>query len=148
MIRRRKVYMRSPVLCLAVFLAVSVSNGFSLAQGAPPATPERTVELWMTYMQRQSWDQMVKIAQLTWLKGKDPKKAAQQIANNYDFFQVKSWKITDVERQTGVACKVTVEVMTQLGRKTMEAKVIREAAPFTPSKSGKWGVNPISAMLR
>ena len=110
-------------------------------------TPEDIVNEWLAYAKGQKWEEMVKIAQMTWVSKKGSK-AAEEISWNYDFFDIKNWKIVSTSKQRDTFFTITVEVDTQLGEKTMKANVIRETSPYQESVNGKWGINPISAMLR
>lgn len=110
-------------------------------------TPEDIVNEWLSFAQEERWEEMVKIAQLTWVSNKGLK-AAEEISWNYDFFDIQGWRILSTSKKSDTFYTVTAEVDTQLGKKTMNASVIREIAPYQPSVNGKWGINPISAMLR
>ena len=110
-------------------------------------TPEDVVNKWLTYAKDQNWDAMATISQLTW-KSKKGSSAAEEISWNYDFFDIKSWRIISSIKKSDTFYTVKVEIETQLGKKTMKANVIREISPYQESVNGKWGINPISAMLR
>ncbi|MEK0336892.1 MAG: hypothetical protein QQN41_05595 [Nitrosopumilus sp.] len=110
-------------------------------------TPEDIVNDWLSFAREKKWQEMAKIAQMTWVSKKGSK-AAEEISWNYDFFDIKSWKIISTSRQRDTFYTITVEVDTQLGKKVMKANVIKEISPYQESVNGKWGINPISAILR
>lgn len=118
-----------------------------IVQAPKEKTPEDIVNKWLTYTKKQKWEKMVEIAQMTWVSKKGSK-AAEEISWNYDFFDIKDWRIVSTSKQRDTFYTITVEVDTQLGVKTMKANVIQEISPYQESMKGKWGINPISAMLR
>lgn len=128
-----------PTLALSALLTAPVE-----AQVAADAA-RRVAEQWLAHAQRAEWGRMVPLAQATWRARYTLEQTRTRISNNYDFFDIRSWKVLRVKPMQvprGVALEgytVTVQVETQLGRKFMTANVIREG--------GRWGVNPTSAML-
>ena len=141
--RFNKCHIILSMLLLVACVATSVSE-IPAQRGE---TPEDIVNRWLLLAKEQKWDEMTKIAQLTWVNKKGSK-AAEEISWKYDFFEISSWRIISTSRTSDTFYTITVEVQTQLGTKTMKANVIREIAPYQPSKNGKWGVNPVSAMLK
>lgn len=110
-------------------------------------TSREIIELWLEYLKQGKWSSMADLCQISWFKDyRDT--AAIFIKNQYDFFAISSYKIIDENKNAQCLHKYTVEIDTQLGKRIMIANVICEIAPFKPSLDGKWGVNPISAILK
>ena len=105
------------------------------------------MELWLKYLIQRKWEKMADLCQLSWLKS-EVNTAGFFIKNQYDFFSVLSWKIINENKNAKCLHKYTAELNTQLGERIMIANIICEIAPFKPSLDGKWGINPISAILK
>jgi len=133
-------------LTLIIVFFIGCATTSAIVQPPKEKTPEDIVNEWLTFAKEQKWEKMVKIAQITWVSKKGYK-AAEEISWNYDFFDIKEWRIVATSKLRDTFYTITVDVDTQLGIKTMKANVIREMSPYQESVNGKWGINPISAML-
>lgn len=140
------------IILSIIFISCSTTNSSFLkindAQktAAKETTPEDIVNDWLSFAKDQNWDAMVNIAQITWKSDKG-NSATENISWNYDFFEIKSWKIISSTKKSDTFYTIKVEIQTQLGTKTMEANVIKERGPYEQSIYGKWGINPISAIF-
>jgi hypothetical protein len=137
--------MRKYLYCI-VILGVFISASVCYAE--TKAGAKKVIEQWLTLAQQKKWEDMVEITQLTWRESKTKQKMIDYIQGTYGFYEIKSWKyISQEEAPALVNFKYQIE--TQHGTRFMEANVIVESAPYTPDLiNGKWGVNPISAILR
>lgn len=118
-------------------LAIALAPGPVHQGDADLAAARRVAAQWISLAKAERWSAMVKLAQPSWVARQ--KAPAEAIANNYDFFIVKSSRITKATRQGSAMITVEAEIETQLGTHDMRANIIREG--------GQWTVNPISAMF-
>lgn len=113
-------------------------------------TPERALAEYLNCWKQEDWDRMIEFTQKTWRSGEeDP---AELLKDWYDFKHLVGAEITkktvvsdtcaDVEAKV-YYCAFSATVATE---KKITARVIRESAPYTPSSTGDWGVNPQSAL--
>lgn len=151
--RFKKCFIITGLLILVACATTSVVNNqiepsnVEIALNQKEMTPEEILNEWLSFAKEKKWKEMTKIAQMTWVSKKGSK-AAKEISWHYNFFEIKSWEIISTIKQRDSFYTITVEVETQLGKKVMKANVIKEISPYLESVNGKWGINPISAMLR
>ncbi len=60
--------------------------------------------------------------------------------------RIKKYKITDIREHTPTVYDVDVDVRFKGKDIKLTARLICEAAPYTPSIDGEWGVNPVSVI--
>jgi len=111
------------------------------------ATPDGVIGAWMTLIELKKWRSMPKLTQKTWKKDFNWLAASNDIASKYGFLKIAKWEVVEIQEITEVFCKATVKLETNLGEKTIIANIIKEVAPFRTGLDGKWGINPISAMI-
>jgi hypothetical protein len=112
-------------------------------------SPERVLADYVWAWKNKRWSTMAKYATKTWLsKEKDPKGLLQAW---YGFKTLKGFEIVNVETVSSTMTDVTFIVQYEfrtniISKKKITARVIKESAPYTMSESGRWGVNPTSAI--
>jgi hypothetical protein len=125
--------------------------------------PERAFAEFMRAWQRKDWRSMEKFVQKTWRHNqKDPREMLRawygfkdllgvEIMHKsavQDFFSVSP--LHNLIPVHGVIVEITATISYAVGpnieTKTVTARMIREAAPYTPSPKGQWGVNPVSIL--
>lgn len=114
-----------------------------------PNTAERTLAEFMVAWKKRQWAEAASRLQITWAKNyHDPDQRLQAM---FDAFKLRNAEIVKVETISDVMRDITVKAEYEFQRrildKTIVARVICEAEPFTPDVNGHWGVNPTS-MLR
>ena len=100
--------------------------------------------------QEEDWIKVADATQLTWCittkdMGTVPHKHLEDILRVYG--TLKTYEITGHKAisNTTKDIKITATFTTpEIVKRKLIARVICESAPLTPSKNGKWGVNPIS----
>ena len=67
----------------------------------------------------------------------------------FDFKELIEFSITGSKTQSPVMIDVDATIRYRMGEihtATVTARVIREVAPYKPSSSGTWGVNPLTVL--
>jgi len=94
-------------------------------------------------------DKMLEVCQKTW---KSKPKAREKLELWFGTLFLKGMKITEIKRISDTVYDVTARVGIK-PRKQQQSlvtlvtgRVICESHPYTPSKMGTWGVNPLSVL--
>lgn len=120
-------------------------NATAFASGSP----ERTFVNYLLRWKEKDWLAMAGYTQLTWRQNQDsPAEALENFFGIYDVFGVedvvRSETITSVH--VVMSCTVYYALGAEVKSSQLEAHLIKEKAPYTPSENGEWGVNPISML--
>lgn len=111
-------------------------------------TAERAFAEWLTAWKDRDFNRMAAFSQKTWLDGED--NPAETLEAQYGFKELLGAEFTNIVRTTEVANDIAATIHYSFGsdvqKKQITARVIREAAPYEPSPAGDWGVNPISTL--
>ena len=113
-------------------------------------TPERAFAEYLNCWKQEDWDRMVEFTQKTWRSDED--NPAEFLKANYDFKHLVGVEITKKTVTSDTFVQVEAKVYycafsaTVPTEKKITANVIRESAPYTPSSTGDWGVNPLSTL--
>lgn len=114
----------------------------------PRDSPERAVAEYLEAWQKADWNRMATFTSKTWQDGQSD--AAGLLEAQYGFKDLLGATIEGNTPQSDLMVDIGVTVYYALGSeirtRTLTARVIRESAPYTPSTSGDWGVNPLSTL--
>ena len=112
-------------------------------------SPERALAEYLNCWKQKDWNRMVEFTQKTWRSGKEHPE--EHLADRYDLRDLVGAEITKKGVMGGNMVQVEAKVYYFVGAFLREEKItanlIRESAPYTPSSTGDWGVNPISRGL-
>ncbi len=110
-------------------------------------SPERAFVEFLISWQNRDWDRMAKFTQLTWRATQT--KPSQFLEDWYGLKDLLGAKIISRKTETNAVVDLTATVYYALGSemmtKSITARVIRESSVYSPSTTGQWGVNPLSA---
>ena len=98
----------------------------------------------------QDYKTMKENSQITWKLDGHPQQSAEEwLLREYYPRAISSWKIMkyDIENCT-IVFNVKVSRVINNDQKRISARVICENDKYTPSRNGKWGVNPISCVRK
>ena len=112
-------------------------------------SPERALAEYLNCWKQKDWNKMVEFTQKTWRSGKEHPE--EHLADRYDLRNLVGAEITKKNVMGDNMVQVEAKVYFFMGASPREEKItanlIRESAPYTPSSTGDWGVNPISRGL-
>lgn len=122
-------------------------------------TPERVLAEYLLTWQREDWDRLHGFTQLTWWsKAGNP---AHLLKEKHGFMKLQGVEINERRPAVGINPLIMQDIVVTVyytvpsdskklrgtaKKKKILVRLICEIAPFQPSKDGKWGVNPVSAL--
>ncbi len=109
-------------------------------------TPQYALLKFLWAWHDQNWDLMAKYTQKTWISIHS--NATEYLKSMFDFRKLVGAKILNATKIGLNNFKVSAQIVyyfgNELNNKIVTVNVIREIAPYTPARNGKWGVNPTS----
>jgi hypothetical protein len=144
-----KVLVASQVVDLPLVIELPVYPQLDASTYAD-GTPERALVEYLLAWQNQDWERMAMFTQKTWQSVQDD--PAEELMWWHDFKGLLGAELGEKEViSEGFTVRITVEVYYAVSRTWIEhviirPMIIRESAPFEPSRSGDWGINPISTL--
>jgi hypothetical protein len=113
------------------------------------STPERAVAEFVAGWQAKDYAGMVAASQVSWRRREA--QPARMLSSWFGLTTVRGARIIRTEQSGEAARRVTVEVFGSIPQSaptvdTYTVMVVREGADGSPSRSGKWGVNPRTAL--
>lgn len=121
--------------------------------------PERALAGYLAAWQSEDWDKMIEFTQLTW-HSQTPM-AVERLKAQYEFMKLKGAEMISAKTPPGVNGSVCQDIITviyyaaplgekkfreMVKEKKIKVRLICESVPFKANRSGKWGVNPTSAL--
>jgi hypothetical protein len=118
------------------------------ADSYPVNSPEKALLEFLSSWKQKDWNMMKKFTQKSWIETQ--KNSAEMLEGLFGFKQLLGAKIVSKDIISDVAVDIIATIYYSIGsdiaEKNITAKIIRENAPFTPSSSGDWGINPTSIL--
>lgn len=112
-------------------------------------SPERAFVDFLTSWQDKDWSGMTNYTQLTWAS--EENNPTDTLEAWYGFKDLLGATINDKRVISNTTVDIIATIYYSIGngavvQKDIKARVICESAPFQPSTSGKWGINPVSTL--
>lgn len=114
-------------------------------------TAERCLAEWLAAWLRRDWLAMLLRSQKTWRADCGPASPARWIEERFSPLRLRRARLCGTTAVSPVFRRAEADVDLKRADGSLitlriRPNVIRESAPYSPSASGTWGVNPLSAL--